>query len=738
MTRNTLFEAVSYITHDLVEKASDAFESRTKKYRNILFAKRISVSAVSCACAVLLILGVLSRVFVYTFSQKYDGRFSSSEIQSILPSYNMIGPEGMAAYETVSVPHGESPELQPLPENDYAFVYKYNNYSYLTAVYEGDNFSVKECEKFADKYIPKLSSALGFETPEYSIYKTDEYNDLCQPFGEIVCGNTIMRVSQNIWANFLTLDIKGTGVIPCITLNGTEYYIDVTKSEESIQNDILAFAPVFFKIFGEKFDQIKISTAQTPNFGKDAEGYTSSATIVFYNKTNFPFETEDDVLWDDLTITIRANHPDRTYSIYVSYFNYRLPMDEIYQNLGASKIISLSEAEAWLEKGYSFGNHYWDFMDGKEIIDFSDYDYVSYEYYPKEVRGSGGNFMWTENYERPIMPYYVFYKQTFSSETHDTYAKAYIPAVPVDDMESFFVSDDTLSEAPLTQSEIDEILENADSIAFDMYGGEGSAINYTGAIICEDEFYSIDNQKDHIDESAPKNLKLTINGKEYSCEYSRTRCAYSESFVPIHIYLFDGGYVSINAITGKIESFQDFTDKQYGIFQSSYKYKTVIQAKMNFVKQYYSEMYNQELEAELENCKDRWEYTNILARINDYYDWLKVETYEDGTIVYIQVLNSVYRLDSLDSEAKRKYDAFVSDTAKNVVTEKIKEICEESLKEDAVSNFKFYIKHVSEPQVILLEDGSFGILRSFGIAYYYEEDDGTFHSMYRAMCVVLK
>ena len=413
-------------------------------------------------------------------------------------------------------------------------------------------------------------------------------------------------------------------------------------------------------------------------------------------------------------------------------------MDEIYQNLGASKIISLSEAEAWLEKGYSFGNHYWDFMDGKEIIDFSDYDYVSYEYYPKEVRGSGGNFMWTEKYERPIMPYYVFYKQTFSSETHDTYAKAYIPAVPVQDMESFFVKDDTLSEAPLTQSEIDEILENADSIAFDMYGSEGSAINYTGAIICEDEFYSIDNQKDHIDESAPKSLKLTINGKEYSCEYSRTRCAYSESFVPIHIYLFDGGYVSINAITGKIESFQDFTDKQYGIFQSSYKYKTVIQAKMNFVKQYYSEMYNQELEAELENCKDRWEYTNILARINDYYDWLKVETYEDGTIVYIQVLNSVYRLDSLDSEAKRKYDAFVSDTAKNVVTEKIKEICEESLKEDAVSNFKFYIKHVSEPQVILLEDGSFGILRSFGIAYYYEEDDGTFHSMYRAMCVVLK
>lgn len=738
MTKTTLFEAVSYITHDLVEKASDAFESRTKKYRNILFAKRISVSAVSVACAAALVFTLLGNVFVYTFSQKYDGRFSSSEIQNALPNYNTLGPENMAEYEKITVPHGESPAIQPLPEKDYAFVYKYNNYSYLTAVYEGDNFSVKECEKFADKYIPKLSAALGFETPEYSIYKTDEYTALCQPFGEIVCGNTTMRVSQNIWLNSLSLDIKGTGVIPCITLNGTDYYIDVTKSEESIQKEVLAFVPVFYKIFGENFDQIKISTAQYTYSGKDAEGYNSSATIVFYNKTNLPFEGEDDVLWDYLTITIKANHSDRVYDISVSYLDYRLPMDEIYQNLGASKIISLSEAETWLEKGYSFGNHYWDIMAGKEGLDFSDYDYVSYEYYPKEVRGSGGNFMWTEEYEDPIMPYYVFYKQTFSSKLNDVYAKAYIPAVPVEDMESYFASDDTLSETPLTQSEIDEILENADSITFDIYSDGNEETKYVGELVCEDEFYSIENQKDHIDESAPKSLKLTINGKEYSCEYSRTRCAYSESFVPIHIYLFDGGYVSINAITGKIESFQAFIDKQYGIFQSSYKYKTVIQAKMDFVKQYYPEMYNQELETELQNCKSGWEYTNTMARINDYYDWLKVETYEDGTLKYIQVLNNAYRLDSLDSEAKRKYDAFVSDAAKNMVTEKIKKICAESLKEEAVSNFKFYIYNVSAPQVILLEDGSFGILRTFNIDYYYEADDGTLHRMYRAMCVILK
>ena len=731
MTKTTLFEAVSYITHDLVEKASYAFESRTKKYRNILFAKRISLSAVSVACAAALVFTLLSIVFVYTFSTKYDGRFSSSEIQSALPSYNTLGPEDMAEYERISVPHGESPVLQPLPEKDYAFVYKYNNYSYLTAVYEGDNFSVKECERFADKYIPKLSSALGFETPEYNIYKTDEYSDLCRPFGEIVCGNTTMRVSQNIWANYLNLDIKGTGVIPCITLNGTDYYIDVTKGEESIQQEVLAFVPVFYKIFGINFDQIKISTAQNPNFGKDAEGYTSTATIVFYNKTGLPFEEEDDVLWDDLTITIKANHSERVYNIAVSYFDYRLPMDEIYQNLGASKIISLSEAEAWLEKGYSFGTHYWGIMDGKEGLDFSDYDYVSYEYYPKDVRGSGGNFMWTEEHEDPIMPYYVFYKQTFSSELTDTYAKAYIPAVPVEDMESFFASDDTLSEAPLTQSEIDEILENADNIAFDIYVDGDSETKYVGELVCEDELFSIDNQKDHIDKSAPKSLKLTINGKEYSCEYSRTRCAYYDHYMPIHIYLFDGGYASTDAFTGKLVNFHCSDGEGY-IFQSSYEYKTVIQAKMNFVKQYYPEMYNQELEEELENCKDGWEYTHTLSCINDYYDWLKFEMCEDGTIEQINVLRV------LSTEEKRKYDAFASDTAKDMVTEKIKKICEESLKEEAVSDFKFYIYNVSVPQVVFLDDGSFGIARYFNINYYYEDDDGTLHRMYRGMCVVLK
>lgn len=738
MTGNTLFEAVSYITHELVEKASDAFESRTKKYRNILFAKRISVSAVSCACAALLTLGVLSQVFVYTFSPKYDGSFSSSEIQSALPNYNTIGPEDMAEYEKVSVPHGESPELQPLPEKDYAFVYRYNNYKYLAAVYDGDNFNVKECKKFADKYIPKLSAALGFETPEYSIYQDGEMSayDLPTPTtGELVCGNTTMRVSQNIWANHMDFEIKEKGTIPCITLNGTEYYIDVTKSEESIQNDVLAFVPVFYKIFGEKFDQIKISTAQTPNFGKDAEGYTSSATIVFYNKTNLPFETEDDVLWDDLTITIRANHPDRTYSIYVSYFDYRLPMDEIYQNLGASKIISLSEAEAWLEKGYSFGTHYWDVRDGKDSIDFSDYDYVSYEYYPKEVRSNSRDFVWTENHELPIMPYYVFYKQTSSSETHDTYAKAYIPAVPVDDMESFFASDDTVSEAPLTQSEIDEILENAQFIYFDR-----ASDKYTGELYCDDDYYTVEKQRGYIDDTVEKQVVFTVMGKNYSCEYVRTVLR-DYDWQLVHVYKYEQGVITINARTNEILNLGK--DNERGIYSSFAKwisehepaYRSVIETKAEFVKSEYPERYNFELEKMLENSKDKFEYTEILARINDYYNiWLEFRVNEDGDIGYRLYDDVLY---DVDSETLRKKEAFASQAAQDIILKKLWELAETF--ESSIDGYDIQLTDVwldiDKIRIVPLEDGNYGYYCPGGIEYFYPYPVGT---IYRGIGIIIK
>jgi|GEM_PF-3876267 len=742
MTRNTLFEAVSYITHDLVEKASDAFESRTKKYRNILFAKRISVSAVSCACAVLLTLGVLSQVFVYTFSSKYDGRFSSSEIQNILPNYNTIGPEDMAEYEKVSVPHGESPVLQPLPEKDYAFVYRYNSYKYLASVYDGDNLNVKECKKFADKYIPKLSAALGFETPEYSVYQDGKMAayDLPTPTtGELVCGNTTMCVSQNIWANYMDFEIKEKGTIPCITLNGTEYYIDVTKSEESIQNDVLAFVPVFYKIFGEKFDQIKISTSQNTNYGDKTDGYTSSATIVFYNKTEFPFEGENDVLWDDLTITIRANHPDQVYDISVSYVDYRLPMDEIYQNLGASKIISLSEAETWLEKGYSFGTHYWDIMDGKEIIDFSDYDYVSYEYYPKEVRSNSRDFVWTENHERPIMPYYVFYKQTSSSETHDTYAKAYIPAVPVDDMESFFVKDSEADDTPpptMSQSEIDEILKNAQFIYFDR-----TPYKYTGELYCDDDYYTVEKQNKYIDDTVEKQVVFTVMGKNYSCEYMYSLVR-EYDWQLVHVYECEQASITVNARMNEILSlFANRSETSSGITEYDPIYGKVIKAKAEFVKNEYPERYNFELEEMLENSKDKFEYTEILIRINEYYnDWLEFSMDDEGTISFKIYDFALY---DVGSETLRKKEAFVSQAAQDIMLKKLRELAEAT--KDSIDGYDIQhtevLVYIDGIRVVPLEDGSYGYYCKGGIHYYYPMYPGNEHfvdTISRGIGIIIK
>ena len=738
MTGNTLFEAVSYITHDLVEKASDAFESRTKKYRNILFAKRISVSAVSCACAVLLILGVLSQVFVYTFSPKYDGRFTSSEINSRLPSY--LSSE--IIYETESVPKGEAPDTLPLPKKDYAFVYRYRPGAYFSAVYQGTNYDMKEMEKYTEKKFKSLSKYLGVSVPEYTIYEPEDYHGellLAPTTYEVDMDGYEVRIDQGSSSYGVTMEFESSGAIPSLKLNGKEYFIDVTKGNESIKKDVLAFAPVLYKMFGEKFEHIRVSSHKADYSLEELGEYNSYATIVLYNKTGLVFETEEDILWNYLQIKIEVDHVERTYNVSFSYVDYRISIDEKYENLGASKIISLDEAVEKAKKGHTFGSHSWQALKGEEVIDFSDYDYVSYEYYHRDYFKYSilSKYTWSEKNRDPIIPYYVFYKLLKTNAKSDIYAKAYIPAIPVGDSERYFTNHNAISDTPPSEDEIQEILKNATVIAFDMYDADS---NYAGELICEDEYYSFENQQLHTDNSVDKNISINILGEEYYCEYVHT--VLGAEWRLVHVYKHGSdGKVWIDALTNKPVY---FTGGKSGslIFNDNAGYKKVIETKIELIKQWYPEYVNTQLFNALENSKNQKEYTDNLARINDYYNFsidVRSESATEYGISEFNILGYIAK-DTLSSETKRKIDAFSSQAVEKTVTEKVREIFENSQIPDPekVKYQKFEITPYTAANTILLKDGTYGVYYRAVIRYLYEYEDGEQQKVFREIGIILK
>lgn len=95
-------------------------------------------------------------------------------------------------------------------------------------------------------------------------------------------------------------------------------------------------------------------------------------------------------------------------------------------------MLTLSEAEALLSKGYVFGGHGCTLcMANQPAVDFSDYDAVSLEYVA--APDSPGQK------SRLSLPFYAFYKYIGENEYGiPTYAKTYVPAIEISGLEEYF------------------------------------------------------------------------------------------------------------------------------------------------------------------------------------------------------------------------------------------------------------------------------------------------------------
>ncbi len=193
-----------------------------------------------------------------------------------------------------------------------------------------------------------------------------------------------------------------------------------------------------FAIFGVKFEDAKI----VRKYDGDGEHGVSWLTIFFFDEDAHPLNQMSEAPVSDyirVSFDNFANFENDILSetilqdVHILYRQNRRDVRETYVESKNLKMISLSEAEEMLAKGYVFGGHACPYcMEEQEAVDFEHYDKVGMEY----VMGQDDT---GEELER--VPFYVFYKYIKEARNgNQIYAKTYVPAIAVSGCEEYFES----------------------------------------------------------------------------------------------------------------------------------------------------------------------------------------------------------------------------------------------------------------------------------------------------------
>ena len=203
------------------------------------------------------------------------------------------------------------------------------------------------------------------------------------------------------------------GGIKDLELFGDKIKISVDETDESIQNKLSDALALANKIFGTdgKFQRITrdMEYSGEGNFAIFVQAYEISDDInkVMYNQ-----------YMGSVRFLFMGGNESEISLVGISYDEYEIE-NAFSENV---KLISVSEAEDYLEKGYIFVGHVCRIcMSGNLDVDFTDYDGLEIVY----RRDMFGKY---------IIPFYAFYKQIDDY----TYAVAYVPAVEIQGLQEYF------------------------------------------------------------------------------------------------------------------------------------------------------------------------------------------------------------------------------------------------------------------------------------------------------------
>lgn len=411
MTKTAFLQAIAHIDEDILEKAIQARTAPVGKPRRRWIPMVAVAACVVLVGSLVLVNTLKNRVPVYEdthyTAQQIAGNFDSS-----------YRGDGTSRYTEVFVPNGEALKVAPLPEEEYLPIYESREVDIP--------LDEEELRDFADDFWPRLFGALDKAAPDYDPDVTDsailgEHLD-----ATVSTDDYFLFLKQYGERNHITV---GNDYESLFTLDGETVSVQPALSDEELIASLSGVRDRLFHIFDVEFDSVKVSRLYDDLHDIPVEWIE----VYFYDSDGHPLNDERDVIPLSDFICLQFSYEwhgsyyvvdetgDMT-SVRLEYAHQRVSPEKSYPLVAKSKKISLAEAEALLEQGFVFGGHGCPFcMAQQQKVDFSTYDYV-------EIRYMG-------------IPYYTFYKHIGTAENGNmTFAKTYVPAIPIDGIEEYLNS----------------------------------------------------------------------------------------------------------------------------------------------------------------------------------------------------------------------------------------------------------------------------------------------------------
>ena len=411
MSNNRFRDAMGQIDDHLLERCEAYEQQLTKKKRTKLWG------VITVAACLTVIIGVLlfaprneppERVILLT----------ANDIATLFPQYN--GPASFSEITAVYVPDENALGLLSVPEADSLPIF--------LRVTSEETFGEESIHAFADSILPGVALALGETVPEYTV---DVFTRV-----EVDIGGHNVSVSQSSYLNYF--GILRSREAPTTTLSGHAVQIDQSQTDEEIIAGLSDVHRILQDIFGVQLPDVKVIRT----YDKDSDYGCVTVRVYFYNKdahfmnayTESPISDHIELwFYNDPLFMEEQCSLDVLQCVDISYRDWRTDETEMYEENGMAELLPLHEAEALLEKGYSFGGHRCEICSPiLPAVDFTDYDAVSFTYL-----GSKTSFLTDK--PTACIPFYVFYKHVGTAENgNNIYAQAYVPAVHVSGLEEYF------------------------------------------------------------------------------------------------------------------------------------------------------------------------------------------------------------------------------------------------------------------------------------------------------------
>lgn len=314
-------------------------------------------------------------------------------------------------YEKVYSPNVEYLYINPIPNDKYVTIYQ---------EYYQKELDKTEVQTLTDKYFPKMAAALNIPLLPYEIKNV--HSDSID-----VDGDNPFHFSHSYNKN--TIGYNSGSIV----LNGKPVTVNQAQSDEEIINSISDIKQILCDIFDVNFDAVKINREYTATDNHGA----SRLTVLFYDSNAHPLNDLAGIRPSSDYISIDFFNNDDTasdtnlYEVFnIWYRAYRTDNHSPLTAIAKKELLPLEKAEEYLQKGYVLAMGGCSLCQAEQApVDFTDYDYVSFEY-------AGG-------YEIGdlTLPYYAFYKNIGTAQNGNMiFAKAYVPAVEVEGYDEYFIN----------------------------------------------------------------------------------------------------------------------------------------------------------------------------------------------------------------------------------------------------------------------------------------------------------